>query len=122
MFKVPEKCRIRTSLFGPIQIDECNGVFNLKYETKDRTIDIYCIASNGDAWERVSVTIPGNRRCPTWDEMCFVKSIFWSKNDTVIQYHPKESDYINCHKFCLHLWNPIVEKLPLPPTYMVGPV
>jgi len=53
-------------------------------------------------WEHVSVSLPD--RCPTWDEMCFIKSIFWDDDETVVQYHPPKSDYVNVAKNCLHLW------------------
>lgn len=33
------------------------------------------IASWAGGWEHVSVSL--RNRCPTWDEMCLVKDIFW---------------------------------------------
>ena len=121
MFKVPEKYRVTK---GPLRSDRsygCNGLFIFDHKKKNKSLIIRCIASDGREWEHVSVTLQVPR-CPTWDEMCFVKSIFWDDTDMAIQYHPPESKYVNYHKYCLHLWKPIVEKLPLPPTYMVGPV
>lgn len=53
--------------------------------------------------------------------MCQVKAIFWDKDDVVMQLHPAESEYVNFHKYCLHLWRPIGIAIPVPPTYMVGP-
>ena len=79
----------------------------------------------GHEWEHVSVTVARKRsdptRCPTWAEMCFVKDIFWNKEDTVIQFHPPESEYVNAHPFCLHLWKPVFTDIPLPPSIYVGP-
>ncbi len=77
------------------------------------------IASYGDGWEHVSVSL--QRRCPTWDEMCMVKDFFWGEEDTVIQYHPAKSEYINFHPFCLHLWRQMDTEIACPPKYMVGP-
>lgn len=71
------------------------------------------------AWEHVSVSL--GHRCPTWQEMSFVKDLFWDEEETVIQFHPPKSDYINVHPHCLHLWKPIGLKLPRPPSSTVGP-
>jgi hypothetical protein len=81
------------------------------------------IASPGDAnenipWEHVSVST--RHRCPYWKEMCFVKELFWEDEESVMQLHPPKSDWINNHNFCLHLWKPTVEKIPLPPSIAVG--
>ena len=37
-------------------------------------------------WEHVSVSLPD--RCPTWEEMCFIKDLFWNSDECVVQYHP----------------------------------
>jgi hypothetical protein len=73
-------------------------------------------------WEHVSVSVrvPGETRCPTWEEMCEIKDMFWDKDETVIQYHPAEADYVNMHPHTLHLWKPIGVELPTPPSIMVG--
>lgn len=42
--------------------------------------------SFGGGWEHVSVSFAS--RCPTWDEMCEVKDIFWTPEECVVQYHP----------------------------------
>jgi hypothetical protein len=69
-------------------------------------------------WDHVSVSLPD--RCPTWDEMCFVKNLFFSESDVVIQYHPAKKDYINNHPYCLHLWKCNVQDFPTPPSLLVG--
>lgn len=75
------------------------------------------IMSFGGGWEHVSVC-PRNRK-PDWDEMCKVKDIFWSPDECVVQYHPAESNYVNLMENCLHLWRPIEEQMPVPPTLYV---
>jgi hypothetical protein len=79
------------------------------------------IASWGMGWEHVSVSIPQQQRCPIWSEMCYIKSLFWNDDETVIQYHPAKQDYVNFHPFVLHLWKPIGIELPKPPSIMIGP-
>jgi len=56
-------------------------------------------------WEHVSVST--KNRCPTWDEMVYIKDLFWREDETVIQFHPKKSNYKNVMPFCLHLWKKI---------------
>ncbi len=83
---------------------------------KPRTMAI--IASWGGGWDHVSVSF--SKRCPTWDEMCMVKDIFWSDEECVVQYHPPRSTYVNNHPYCLHLWKPQGSIIDVPPTFMVG--
>jgi len=59
-------------------------------------------AKDGRPLEHVSVSLA--RRCPTWDEMSMIKDIFWEDEEEVIQFHPKKSENINLHPYCLHMW------------------
>jgi hypothetical protein len=86
-------------------------------------VNLKIIASPGDAdemvpWEHVSVST--EKRCPNWTEMCFVKDLFWEPEETVMQLHPPRSTWINQHPYCLHLWRPLREPIPLPPPIAVG--
>ena len=69
-------------------------------------------------WEHLSVSMPS--RTPTWEQMCIMKDIFWNKNEACVEYHPREEDYVNNHKHCLHIWRPTHETLPTPPSILVG--
>jgi len=93
-----------------------NGYWKFHYKGKD----LFVIASDGEGWDHVSVSL--RNRCPTWEEMCFVKDSFFDPEETVIQYHPPKSEYVNCHDYCLHMWRPQDVELPLPPGWMVGPI
>lgn len=53
--------------------------------------------------------------------MCIVKSLFWTASETVVQFHPPESEYVNAHKGCLHLWKCVAQEFPIPPSILVGP-
>jgi hypothetical protein len=68
-------------------------------------------------WEHLSVSCQG--RCPTWEEMCWVKSLFFDPEELVIQFHPPQSKYVNCHPHTLHLWKPVGVEIPLPPVECV---
>ena len=58
-------------------------------------------------------------RCPTWDEMCLVKDIFWQDDECVVQFHPPKSEYVNLHPYCLHLWKKICGTFETPPKIFV---
>lgn len=78
-----------------------------------------CVWSFGGGWEHVSIRLM-NGNMPTWDDMCFVKDLFWEENQCVVQYHPPKDEYVNNISNCLHLWRPMMEKMPMPPSFMVG--
>ena len=116
MMKVPEQYRIKTGEMASTSDLGNNGAFKIP---RFGFANLFVVASDGHDWEHVSVSVEGARRCPTWEEMCFVKELFWSIDDTVIQFHPPESEYVNNHKFCLHMWKPPYA-LSLPASWMVG--
>lgn len=64
----------------------------------------------------VSTTV----KTPTWEQMCKMKDIFWAEDEVCMQLHPAKENYINNMSFCLHIWKPINEKIPIPPNLMVG--
>jgi len=114
-FKVPERFRVTTGPYASDKRYGNNGAFRIP----DGTQVFNVIASDQEGWDHVSVSLQD--RCPTWDEMCHIKALFWDASDCVVQYHPAAEDYVNCHATCLHLWRPTNAWLPTPPTYMVGP-
>lgn len=73
--------------------------------------------SFGGGWDHVSVSY--RKRTPTWDEMCKVKDLFFYDEETVVQYHPKKSEYKNLCETCLHLWKKQGEEFAAPPKLYV---
>lgn len=79
----------------------------------------------GGPWEHVSVstshpdTPPPLRRTPTWEEMAWVKSLFWGEDECVVEYHPPKARYVNVHPGVLHLWRPTAAAIPMPPAECV---
>lgn len=112
-FRVPEHLRWidAPNGFHSTKVDGNNGVFAWGR--------FRMIASDEGGWEHVSVSLAD--RTPTWSEMCRIKAMFWDAEDVVVQYHPAESDYVNFHPHCLHLWRPVGIEFPVPPSWMVGP-
>lgn len=115
MFHVPEKFRVTTGMFGTSPAAGNNGQFEVKL-ARNQTLRVF--ASDGKDWEHVSVSRAD--RCPTWEEMCAVKDLFWDADDCVVQYHPPKEDYVSNHSYCLHLWRPVGVEIPRPPALMVG--
>jgi hypothetical protein len=113
-----ERARVTSGYLATAR-GERYGRFELK--TNDR-VDLLVIVSDGDEnvqWEHVSVST--KTRCPTWPEMAWVKSLFFEDDEHVMELHPAKSDYVNYHPYCLHLWRPVNEVLPKPPSIAVGP-
>lgn len=73
----------------------------------------------GQFWDHVSVSLSA-RKMPTWNDMCFVKSLFWEDEDCVVQFHPPRSEYVNNVENCLHLWCWTGGEFPRPSSILVG--
>lgn len=73
--------------------------------------------SFGEGWDHVSVSY--RKRVPTWEEMCKIKDIFFEEEETVVQFHPKKSEYKNLCETCLHLWRKQGAEYELPPRSFV---
>jgi hypothetical protein len=134
-----EPYRVRKGTHATSEADGNNGMFLVPCGK----VTLKVLASDGLAWAHVSVSLPD--RCPTWEEMCHVKELFWRSDEAVMQLHPPRSEYVNYHPHCLHLWRPLTEEemrelraswaeagepypsapspgiIPLPPALLVGP-
>ena len=98
------------------------GVTYGAFQVPCRGVALKVISSGPDyehGWEHVSVSLRG--RCPTWEEMSFVKELFWRDDECVLQFHPPKSVHVNYHPHCLHLWRSLSQDIELPPTLLVGP-
>lgn len=112
--KVPEQYRVKTGMLASDESYGNNGLFLIPFES----YELQVIASDGEGWEHVSVSL--RNRTPNWKEMCFIKSLFWDEQECVVQYHPPQSEYVNNHDYCLHLWRPTGQEIPMPPSILVG--
>jgi len=114
-----EASRIVHSVLGPSPIGAVFGAFLLRHKGV-KLFTISSGANTGDGWEHVSVSL--TFRTPTWEEMSWVKDLFWGPEEVVMQIHPRASSYVNNHPYCLHLWKPVPPNLPLPepPEILVG--
>lgn len=107
-----------------------NGAFFIPLDNNHRRVAC-CVVSDGTemdvGWEHVSVRIGVQRerggkrrdRIPNWEEMCHVKSLFFTDDECVVQFHPAKKDYVNTHPCVLHLWMKKGAVFPIPPKVCV---
>jgi hypothetical protein len=82
---------------------------------------VRCVASDGEGWQHVSVSLEFESKTPSWNVMCKIKELFWEPEEAAIQIHPPRSEYVNNHEYCLHLWRCTDgREQPLPPSILVG--
>jgi hypothetical protein len=112
--KVPNEFRVRTGLLGSDETLGNNGAFLIPF----RSYTFSVVASDELGWEHVSVSLPS--RCPNWEEMCYIKELFWEDTECVVQFHPSKDDYVNNHNYCLHLWKQLGVEFPKPHYLLVG--
>ena len=115
-----EKYRV---INGPMPSERgsgANGIFLIPHRryAKER---YQIIASDGMGWEHVSVTYYKKNKTPNWDDMCYIKDLFWGEEETVLQYHTPKSTRAS-NQNALHLWRPTGKEVPMPPTILVGAV
>ena len=127
----PNRYRVKTGEMASTDRDGMTGAFVIPRKVKGRHAGYFAVISNAGTdlmsygWEHVSVSLLDSnkkpmRRVPTWKEMCEIKGIFWEEEETVVQYHPPQSEYVNTHKYVLHLWRSTREAMPRPPKILVG--
>lgn len=95
------------------------GADGLAFRWNDGKWDYIVIVSDGGGWDHVSVSCRNKRVTPSWDVMCKIKDICFDPEEVVIQYHPRESEYVDLKTNCLHLWQPQAIEIPIPPINFV---
>ncbi len=100
-------------------IDGGNGIIKLPRDNKAGHTKATIVWSWGAGWEHVSVA-PLNGSMPKWEDMCFVKDMFFGDDEWVVEFHPPKSEYVNNMPNCLHLWKPIDAEMPTPPSILTG--
>ena len=116
--KEAEKYRYKQGQFGTKEGDDF-GLFIIKTPKMKNPLKVIVAPMNNDEckWEHVSVS--KQTSCPTWEEMCYVKNLFWSKDEVVVQFHPDEKNYIDTCGTCLHMWRNKETGHELPPSILV---
>ena len=115
-----EKYRVKTGEWETNPNEGMHGLFFIPNHSAHhpplKVISSGC--GDGTNREHVSVSLPN--RTPSWEEMCKIKDLFWGEEETVIQFHPPRSEYVNNHPYCLHLWKKEGENMETPPSILTG--
>lgn len=111
------KYRVRN---GPYKSDNTlgyTGAFCIPKKEYPNTVFTVIACENFDGgWDHVSVSL--ETRCPIWDEMCYIKDLFWDEEELIIQFHPPKSKHRSYHPYCLHMWK-TPQKIELPKEYTI---
>lgn len=51
------------------------------------------------------VSFANMERMPTYEEQCYFKRLFIGPEKKALAVFPPESEHVNDHEFCLHLWH-----------------
>ena len=123
--EIVEKSRERLDQRFTTKPGDKFGLFRIVSPTTGATLR--CIVGGEESWQAEGmegealdhVSVSKIDKCPTWEEMCYVKSLFFDDEECVVQYHPAKSDYVNLHERVLHLWKPSKTPIPMPPKQCV---
>lgn len=111
------RCRVASGIYGSTPDYGFNGMFVIDFNG----VSLRVLASDGMGWRHVSVSIANKpNQIPSWKMMCHVKDLFWDPESWVMQFHPAASEYVNHHPGRLHLWEPLTELFPKPPSILTG--
>lgn len=110
-----EKSRSKHPIYPDTVRNEKNGFFQIK----KNGLTYIVVISNGANWDHVSMSILRKKRCPSWEEMCWLKDLFFEEHETVVQYHPPKEKHVSMHPYCLHLWR-YQGNMPAPEPIFVG--
>jgi len=94
------------------RINPLPGFPHLVYLSNDMlrvlmTIEIH----DGKNWLHVSCA--RKSKLPSWDDLGRTKNLFIGSDKLALQVFPPQSEYVNDHKFTLHLWH-CIDQRPLP--------
>lgn len=117
------RCRHFEDKLGGLSEEERGlvGVFQVPVKSSKRPLRVIVSRAGvpgSCGWDHASISLPN--RCPTWEEMDYIKRLFFKPDEVCFQLHPAESDHISNHKYCLHIWRNENWDIPLPPPEFVG--
>lgn len=75
------------------------------YQRKDGLKVLSSISTEADGKPWLHVSVSRRSRLPTWRDLTECKDIFVGRDRKAIQVLPEESEYVNVHQFCLHMWH-----------------
>jgi len=93
---------------GPMEEEDIDenlrtGKFRNSMFVHDGFTVMFTVENHGtSAYQHLSVS--RKERYPSWDEIVLFRSLFFEDDDEIVQVIPKESDYVNVHDNCFHMW------------------
>ena len=63
------------------------------------------ILENGEEWIHISVS--RSDRLPSWVELVKIRDEFLGEMKEAYHVIPSKDDYVNVHRYCLHIWSPM---------------
>lgn len=121
--KSPKKLLLAVKKAAGIIIQQGEDGFSCKLPRKSEGVlyRVCAIVSSGEGWDHVSVHAQTNGEdfTPFWEDMCYIKALFFKPSETVVQFHPPSNVHVNIHKNTLHLWRQQGKEIELPPIWMV---
>jgi len=84
-----------------------HGTFLVPYQVAAAPrVLLRVLVGQGGGWDHVSVGVQGGSRTPTWEEMEFVRTLFFRDDETAMQLSVPRAEHINLHPGVLHWWRP----------------
>lgn len=108
--RAAERWRVKTGQMASSETDGFNGHFLVPMEGELWLVQI----SDGMGWKHISISNAQKKVLPNWTVMSRMKDAFFADDEWAVQYFPAKEDYINSCEWCLHIWSPLNEQLPVP--------
>lgn len=86
-----------------IVMEKIDGIM---YKSKSRGLTVIQSTNtelDGKMWLHTSYS--RKNRTPTYEDTVLIKENFIGKDQKAIMVFPKESEHVNIHPYCLHLWS-----------------
>lgn len=133
-----DEYRVPHPITGYIQAGDTCGVFEIphvdQWQRSQFGAHYVVICSDGkpelqsgfgSGWDHVSAHCRSVRKktpvmhTPTWEDMEYLRSLFFEDDETVMQLSVPRTEHINIHNHVLHLWRPLECAIPMPPAVLV---
>lgn len=73
-------------------------------------LQVICSVSTIEGWHWYHVSVSRPDRLPSWDMVTKVANEFLGDR-VALHVIPKKKDYINLHRYCLHIWSPVEQSV-----------
>ena len=107
MPKVREARWLRLEPMVQVQPDGSFAVGEVYARTDGMKAIVSLDLPSSDTVQWLHVSVSFKDRCPSWDDMCNAKQNLMG-DVYAIQMHPPQSEWVNRHPYCLHLWHNVL--------------